>query len=40
MAQIPLEDSPQQIPHIFDTLSKDPDFIKARFHIGRFITLQ
>jgi hypothetical protein len=32
------EDSPQQIPCVADSLSKDPDFIKVRFHIGRFIT--
>jgi hypothetical protein len=33
------EDSPQRIPHIADTLSKDPGFIKDKFHIGRFITV-
>jgi hypothetical protein len=26
------------MPLVAETLAKDPDFIKARFHIGRFIT--
>jgi hypothetical protein len=36
--QIPLEDPPHWIPCVDNTFSKDPDFIKAGFHIGRFIT--
>jgi hypothetical protein len=37
-AQIPPEDPPQWPPCIADTLSKVSDFVKARFHIRRFIT--
>jgi hypothetical protein len=37
-AQIPPEDPIQRILCIADTLSKDLDFIKVGFHIGRFIT--
>jgi hypothetical protein len=37
-AQPQLEGSFQRIPRVNETLAKDPDFIKAGFHIGRFIT--
>jgi hypothetical protein len=37
IAQPPPKDSSQHIPCVVDTLTKDPNFIKARFHIGRFI---
>jgi hypothetical protein len=33
------EDSPQPILHVAETLAKDPDIIKVRFDIGRFITV-
>jgi hypothetical protein len=32
------QDTAQQTLRVVETLAKDPDFIKAGFHIGRFIT--
>jgi hypothetical protein len=29
---------PQSSPHFTDSHAKDPDFIRARLHIGRFVT--
>jgi hypothetical protein len=32
-----VEQMPQLSPRVTDFLAKDPDFIKARFRIGKFI---
>jgi hypothetical protein len=37
-AQSQSESLPRQTPLVAETLAKDPDFIKAEFHIDRFIT--
>jgi hypothetical protein len=38
LAQIFPGDPPQWAPRVIETLYKDPDFIKAGFHIGWFTT--
>jgi hypothetical protein len=37
-AQIPKEIPREWSPRVANTLTKDPNFIKAGFYIGRFIT--
>jgi hypothetical protein len=38
LAQMPKEIPHEWVPRVADTLIDNPDFIKAGFHIGRFIT--
>jgi hypothetical protein len=38
LAQPQLESIPGQTPLVVENLANDLDFIKAEFHIGRFIT--